>query len=154
MTSVRKQKKNMIIVEDSGIHGKGVFASNRIKKGKRIIEYLGEIITVEEEERRYSEVDPERHQTYLFEIDDEITIDATVRGNDARYINHSCSPNCESINVNDRIFIEAICTIEKGEELTYDYSFVADDETIEEAQKSYPCKCGAPDCRKTILNMN
>ncbi|MEA1981470.1 MAG: SET domain-containing protein-lysine N-methyltransferase [candidate division Zixibacteria bacterium] len=152
--------KRIIVVRNSKIHGRGVFANRIIKKGERIIEYKGEKITPDEEERRYGDVDINGngngdHHTFLFYIDDEITIDATLKGNSARYINHSCEPNCESIDEEGHIFIEAIKNISPGVELTYDYSFEPDeDDTLEEAIQNYPCRCGKKKCRKTILKFS
>ena len=150
--------KRIIVVRNSKIHGRGVFANRIIKKGERIIEYKGERINSEEEERRYGNGNGNgngNHHTFLFYIDDEITIDGSNNGNSARYINHSCDPNCESVDEDGRIFIEAVKNIPPGVELTYDYSFEPDeDDTLEEAIQSYPCRCGNKKCRKTILKFS
>lgn len=151
----KRKNKPFIEVRDSGIQGRGVFAIRKIKRGQRIIEYTGEIISVDEEAERYDDENMDRHHTFLFSIDEEKTIDAGTIGSDAKYINHSCNPNCETINDSDRIFIEAIRSIEPGEELTYDYLFEVDeDELTEELKERYVCRCGAPNCRGTILNIN
>lgn len=151
----RRKNKPFIEVRDSGIQGRGVFAIRKIKRGQRIIEYTGEIISVEEEAERYDDENMDRHHTFLFSIDEDTTIDAGTIGSDARYINHSCDPNCETINDDDRIFIEAIRSIEPGEELTYDYLFEVDeDELTDELKQRYVCRCGSPNCRGTILNIN
>lgn len=98
-----------------GLSGLGLFAAAPIKKGTRIIEYRGERITSDEANRRGGK--------YLFELNDRYTIDGSSRENVARYINHSCTPNCYAeINAAEtRIFIFAKRAIEPGEELTYDY---------------------------------
>jgi len=139
-------------VRNSRIQGKGAFATRRIRKGQRIIEYRGEIIHWQEADRRYDDESMRRHHTFLFQIDDRFVIDAAVRGNDAKYINHSCDPNCEAVDDEGQIFIEAIKNIQPGVELTYDYQFESD-ETFEEALRTYPCRCGSPNCRGTIIRV-
>ncbi|HEY8470035.1 MAG TPA: SET domain-containing protein-lysine N-methyltransferase [Longimicrobiales bacterium] len=138
------------VVKKSPIHGKGVFATRRIPKGTRLIEYKGERISWEEADRRYDDsIQP--HHTFLFAVDDKVVIDAGVRGNDARWINHSCDPNCEAVDEDGRIFIETIRDIEPGEELTYDYSYILDEPHTAAVRARYPCRCGSPKCRGTIL---
>jgi uncharacterized protein len=137
-------------LRDSKIQGKGAFALRRIRKGTRIIEYVGEIVSGEEADRRYDDASMNRHHTFLFSLDNGTCIDAAVGGNDARFINHSCDPNCEAHEVKSRIFIEAIRTIRPGEELTYDYAYERDDED-EDWEKIYVCRCGSEKCRGTIL---
>ena len=138
------------VVKKSPIHGKGVFATRRIPKGTRLIEYKGERISWEEADRRYDDsIQP--HHTFLFAVDDKVVIDAGVRGNDARWINHSCDPNCEAVDEDGRIFIETIRDIEPGEELTYDYSYILDEPHTAAVKARYPCYCGSPKCRGTIL---
>jgi len=96
-----------------------------------------------------------RHHTFLFVLDQDHVIDAAVGGSDARYINHSCAPNCEAVyEEEDReIWIVAVRDIEPGEELTYDYGYAVEMESWEEARRLYPCRCGAPTCRGTILKL-
>jgi len=135
----------------STIQGRGAFATRPIRRGTRIIEYTGERITHEEADRRYDDRAMGRHHTFLFTIDSAIVIDAAVDGNDARFINHSCAPNCEAVDEKKHIYIEAIRDIAPGEELTYDYSYERDGTEDEEWERLYICKCGAPTCRGTIL---
>lgn len=135
----------------SPIQGRGGFATRRIRKGTRIIEYTGERITDAEADRRYDDSKMARHHTFLFTLDDGTCIDAAVNGNDARFINHSCAPNCEAVMDGKRIFIEALRTIEAGEELTYDYRYERTPDTTREDEQLYVCHCGAPTCRGTIL---
>ena len=135
----------------SSIQGRGAFATRPIKRGTRIIEYTGERISHEEADRRYDDGKMGRHHTFLFNIDSKTCIDAAVDGNDARFINHSCAPNCEAIDERKRIFIEAIRDIAPGEELTYDYAYERDGTEDDEWERIYVCKCGAPTCRGTIL---
>jgi len=137
-------------VRRSKIHGKGVFATRRIPKGTRLIEYKGERISWEEADRRYDD-DIQPHHTFLFAVDDKTVIDGGRYGNDARWINHSCDPNCEAVDEDGRIFIETIRDIEPGEELTYDYSYILDEPHTAAVKARYPCRCGSPKCRGTIL---
>ncbi len=140
-------------VRNSRIQGKGVFATRRIRPGQRLIEYIGERITTEEADNRYDDDAMDRHHTFLFEVDDENVIDAGRIGNEARYINHSCDPNCEAVNEDGRIFIEAIKNIQPGAELLYDYSYEHEGELSEELRQQYLCLCGSPKCRGTILKV-
>jgi len=137
------------------MQGLGAFATEAIPPGVRLIEYTGARLTPEEAEARYPDVPGERHHTYLFAIDDddgkEVVVDAAVDGNEARFINHSCAPNCEAVDERKHIYIEAIRDIAPGEELTYDYQYERDGTEDEEWERLYVCKCGAPTCRGTIL---
>jgi SET domain-containing protein len=136
----------------SRIQGRGAFATRAIKKGERIVEYLGERITQKEADKRYDDSRMERHHTFLFSVDARTVIDATRTGNDARYINHSCAGNCEAVIDNRRIFIEALRDIAPGEELAYDYGYErGEPEDDAELERLYPCRCGAPTCRGSIL---
>lgn len=138
-------------VRQSSVHGLGAFAIRPIPAGTRIIEYAGARITPAEADARYPEPPGAAHHTNLFAIDDDIVIDANVDGNDARYINHSCDPNCDAVVDDDRIWIDAIRDIEQGEELAYDYAFVLPERHTPAAKRRYPCRCGAVTCRGTIL---
>lgn len=140
-------------VRRSGIAGRGGFALKRIPKGRRVIEYVGEIISHEEAERRYPEDKHKAHYTTLFTLDRKRIIDAEFEGNDARFINHSCSPNCITVDYDGRIYIETKRTIEEGEELTYDYKFDRSDDPRDDKwqERVYACHCGTPKCRGTIL---
>jgi SET domain-containing protein len=142
-------------VRRSKIQGKGAFATRLIRKGARIIEYTGERITHQEADVRYDDLSMRHHHTMLFSLDDVWCIDAAQEGgNDARFINHSCEPNCEAIQEGDRVFIFATQRIEEGEELTYDYRYEFDRHMpLAEARRVYPCRCGAATCRGTIVVM-
>ncbi|MBX6331659.1 MAG: SET domain-containing protein-lysine N-methyltransferase [Gemmatimonadaceae bacterium] len=138
-------------VRASRIQGRGAFALRRIRKGTRIIEYTGEAISHEEADRRYDDDAMERHHTFLFTLDDKTVIDAARGGNEARFINHSCDPNCEAVIEDGHIYIEAIRTIQPGEELVYDYQYERAPDADESDEARYPCRCGSPKCRGTIL---
>src|SRR5579871_553999 len=111
----------MYEVRNSSIHGQGVFALRRIPEGTRIIEYVGERISHEVADQRYND-DSEAHpHILLFIVDKDIVVDAGIGGNEARFINHSCDPNCEAEIDDGHIYIRAIKAIQPGAELTYDY---------------------------------
>ncbi len=157
-TSPRRKSQPVIasspLVEarNSPIHGRGVYALMPIRKGARIIEYLGERISHGEADSRYElKADDDGH-TFLFIASNRTVIDAGVNGNDARFINHHCSPNCETVIENSRVFIDAIRDIKPGEELGYDYQLTweSTDEPAELAL--YACRCGAKKCRGTMLD--
>ncbi|MCL4529253.1 MAG: SET domain-containing protein-lysine N-methyltransferase [Chloroflexi bacterium] len=141
----------MFEIRSSSIHGLGVFATRRIRTGTRIIEYIGERITSEEADRRYADDTSEHPHVLLFVVDKHTVIDAAVGGNEARFINHSCEPNCKAFTEKKRIFIYSMKTIAEGEELTYDYNLTRDGRDDEETEKRYACHCRAKTCRGTML---
>jgi SET domain-containing protein len=139
-------------IRSSPIAGKGAFALQRIPARKRLIEYTGERVTHEVADKRYEEEEAKGNtHTVLFAVDDKIVIDAGVDGNDARFFNHSCEPNCTSRIVKKRVYLETLRTIMPGEELVYDYEIPNEGESKEEALRKYPCHCGSPNCRGTLL---
>lgn len=138
-------------VRPSPKHGSGAFAVRQIRAGTRLIEYAGVRISPAEADANYPDVPGEAHVTYLFAIDDDIVIDASVDGNEARFINHSCDPNCDAVVEGGRIWIETIRDVEAGEELAYDYAYVLPERHTPAAKRRYPCRCGAANCRGTIL---
>ena len=140
-----------IKVRNSRIHGKGVFAAKRIPKGTRVIEYLGERITHGEADDRYADHDPNDNHTFLFVVNRRTVIDANHQGNDARFINHSCAGNCESAIEDNRVFIDAVRTIEPGEELGYDYEIGRDKSDPPNVDEIYACRCGSKQCRGSML---
>jgi hypothetical protein len=135
----------------SSIQGTGAFATRRIRKGARIIEYIGERITQEEADRRYDDEAMERHHTFLFNLDDKAVLDAGTVHNESRYINHSCEPNCEALIDKGHIYIYALRNIEEGEELVYDYAYERTQDMGPDSEALYVCRCGSPKCRGTIL---
>lgn len=138
-------------VRGSRIQGRGVFATRRIRPGQRIIEYAGERISNAEADRRYDEEKMGRHHTYLFTLTRRTVVDGNRRGNDARYINHSCHPNCVAVIEDGRIYIDALRNIQSGTELTYDYQYERTGPGDAELEEFYRCRCGAAKCRGTIL---
>ncbi|HXN10776.1 MAG TPA: SET domain-containing protein-lysine N-methyltransferase [Steroidobacteraceae bacterium] len=144
-------RPDMVRVRRSRLHGRGMFALRRIRKGTRIIEYFGDRVSHREADLRYEDKDITDNHTFLFIVDRGVVIDGGRNGNDARFINHSCDPNCESVIEDRRVFIEAIRTIRPGEELTYDYQIGRDREDPPEVDEIFGCRCGAASCRGSML---
>jgi SET domain-containing protein len=142
----------LYVVRRSRIHGRGVYAARRIRSGTRIIEYIGDRITHEEADARYDMKADDDGHTFLFVVDDDLCIDAGVGGNPARFINHKCDANCETVIEGRRVFIEATRTIQPGEELGYDYQLTWESTDDPEELQLYACRCGAATCRGTMLD--
>ena len=141
-----------IQVRRSGVHGKGVFALKPIGMGETIIEYTGEIISWPEALRRHPHDPAQPNHTFYFSLDDgSHVIDAKVGGNAARWINHACTPNCEADEHEGRVYIKALRGLKPGEELFYDYGLVIDERYTARLKKDYECRCGSPQCRRTML---
>lgn len=147
-----KVDTSLIKVKKSKIHLSGVFAAKNIKKGTKVIEYVGEKITKAEADRRAEkQLSKSKNHTedggvYIFELNKKQDIDGNVSWNPARLINHSCDPNCETEIISGHIWIMAIKDIKKGEELSYDYGY--DFENWQE----HPCLCGSKSCRGYIVD--
>jgi uncharacterized protein len=145
-------------VRRSKIHGSGVFAAKNIKKGEFIIEYKGLLRSHEEVDAAYDNEDETGH-TFLFTLNEDYVLDANIKGNDARWINHSCDPNCDSEHVDaengdkskDRIEIKAIRDIKAGEELSYNYGIRLAERHTPKLKKLWACLCGSPKCTGTML---
>jgi SET domain-containing protein len=150
----RGMKEAPLRIGKSRISGRGAFATKPIRKGARIIEYLGERISAAEADARYKGGPAKHPRVLLFTVDRDTVIDAGVGGNDARFINHSCEPNCEAITRGSRIWIYALRKIQIGEELTYDYSLTGGPEDRGEQKRSYACRCGARTCRHTMFKLD
>ena len=150
--------KKKIVARLSSIHGNGVFATEAIAKGERIVRYRGTLRSHDEVDEEYGEIDEDGH-TFLFTLNDEYVIDANYEGNKARWINHSCDPNCEAVieehdgrnRKKDKVFIEAIRTIKPGEELTYNYGITLDEPHTARLKKVWECRCGSKKCTGTML---
>ncbi|MGJ7527036.1 SET domain-containing protein [Variovorax sp. GB1P17] len=135
----------------SDVHGNGVFAVQDLAEGETLIEYKGEIINWKEALRRHPHDPTQPNHTFYFHIDDGRVIDGNVKGNDARWINHSCEPNCEADETDGRVFIKALRNIAAGEELNYDYGLVIDEPYTPKLLSEFPCWCGSEQCRGTLL---
>ncbi len=140
-----------IEVRESGVHGKGVFATAPIAKGETLIEYVGELLSWKKAQKRHPHNPDEPNHTFFFHIDDKNVIDAAVGGNDARWINHACNPNCEADEVKGRVFIKTLRSLKPGQELFYDYGLVIDERYTAKLKAQYECRCGAAKCRRTML---
>ncbi|MBL8266710.1 SET domain-containing protein [Steroidobacter sp.] len=142
----------LVEARNSDIHGRGVYAVAPIKKGTRVLEYLGERISHGEADARYEMKGDDDGHTFLFIASNRTVIDAGVDGNDARFINHSCNPNCETVIENSRVFIDTIRAIKPGEELGYDYQLTWESTDDPTELALYACRCGAKKCRGTMLD--
>jgi SET domain-containing protein len=140
-------------VRRSKLHGNGVFAARKIPAGTRIIEYGGTRISAEEADRRHPVNPEDPFHTFFFALATGEVIDGGDEGNDARWINHSCEPNCESQEGKrgKRIHIVAIDDIARGQELFYDYGLVMEGKLTRKLQREYQCLCGSVKCRGTML---
>jgi uncharacterized protein len=158
LSTIGSTMPRKIVARRSAIHGNGVFAAAPIAKGERIIEYKGRRRTHEEVDAGDTG-DVDSGHTFLFTLNDDYVIDANHEGNTARWINHSCSPNCEAVleeadgkdRRKDRVFIEAKRSIKPGEELTYDYGITLDEPHTARLKKIWACRCGSKNCTGTML---
>src|ERR1043166_9698653 len=116
-------------IRPSPMQGLCPSATRFTPKGPRLIEYTGDRLTEAEADARYPD-DGTRHHTFLFAIDDDVVIDDAVGGNEARYINHSCAPNCDAVIDGDRLWIETIRNIKPGDELAYDYAYRSEERRV------------------------
>jgi SET domain-containing protein len=151
MSRSKKNTQRRFVVRKSGIHGRGVFALTDIPKRTRLIEYTGERMSHEEADDRYGDLHDGSSHTMLFAATDDVVIDATQRGSSARWINHSCAPNCEAIEDKGRVFIETRRAIRAGEELAYDYELIVEERHTAKLKREHACYCGARRCRGTML---
>ena len=141
-------------VKNSKIHGRGIVATKNIKKSTRIIQYVGEIVSKKEGDKRSGNrikkylKSNRTGSVYIFELNKKYDIDGFFGYNKARYINHSCNPNCEVEISNDQIWISSIKRIKKGEELSYDYGYTFDKNDY----KDHECKCGSKYCIGYIIS--
>ncbi|MGQ0699772.1 MAG: SET domain-containing protein [Panacagrimonas sp.] len=149
-----------VIVRRSPIHGNGVFAARKLPAGHRVIQYRGTLVTHDEADDLY-EGSVESGHTFLFTLNDEYIVDANRKGNAARWINHSCTPNCQPVVVEDkngersrdRIFIETLRPLRAGEELTYDYGITLDVRHTRRLKELWGCRCGMEACTGTMLKL-
>jgi SET domain-containing protein len=149
-------KKASIQVQDSLIHGKGVFAQKKIQKGDCIIEYKGESISWKTALKRHPHDALQPNHTFYFSLTNGEVIDGKVNGNDARWINHSCAPNCIANEVKDKknllhVFLFAKKNIKTGDELFYDYCLDIEGKHTKAVKEDYLCRCGSKKCRGTML---
>ena len=143
--------KGRLQVRKSGVHGKGVFALVAIPAGELVIEYTGELIAWTEAVRRHPHDLSQPDHTFYFHLSDELVIDGNVNGNASRWINHACEPNVEADDDSGRVYLLALRDIHPGEELSFDYGLVIDERYTPALKKRFECRCGAPNCRRTML---
>ena len=145
---VRTQPSPMVEVRHSSVHGRGVYATQLIPKGARIIEYTGKRMS-------WTDVpnDDDDPHTFIFGLDNGQVINPEFGGNEARWINHSCDPNCEAVGKEDRIFIYALRKIPTGEELSYDYALQLDEPITQELIQEFKCDCSTSLFRGTMLEI-
>jgi SET domain-containing protein len=142
----------------SPIHGNGVFATTDIPAQTELVEYKGRLLTHAQADRLY-DGSTETGHTFLFTLNERYVIDANVDGNVARWINHSCAPNCRAVHEEDpkgnlrkdRVLIESLRDIKAGEELTYDYGISLEERMTPRLKKIWACRCGHPECTGTML---
>ena len=145
-----------LIVRRSPIHGNGVYAADDIPAHTLLIQYKGRLLTHAQADRLYEDGADTGH-TFLFTLNDKYIVDANVGGNSARWINHSCAPNCSACiqevdgAKKDKVLIESLRAIRAGEELTYDYGIVLDVPHTARMKRIWACHCGAKRCTGTIL---
>jgi len=139
------------VVKRSPVHGNGVFARRKIPVGQRIEEYTGERITADESATRAEQKGGPINHTFFFSLNDGHVIDGGAGGNDSRYINHSCEPNCEAEEDDGRVFIFAARDIECGEELYYNYALEYEERHTAAVKQAFACYCNAPTCTGTML---
>ena len=149
---VFKTSPEKVEVRDSGVHGKGVYAVAPIRKGERIIEYTGAHLPWEDAKELPPRDEEDPYHTFLFSLDNGDVIDAGQGGNDSRWINHSCDPNCETTEEDNRVFVYALRGIPAGEELFYDYRIVPAERRTKKLEREFACICGSAKCRGTMLD--
>ncbi|KAM7369521.1 hypothetical protein PAMP_010840 [Pampus punctatissimus] len=144
---MKAEWKTNVYLARSRIQGLGLYAARDIEKCTMVIEYIGTIIRSEVANRKERLYESQNRGVYMFRIDSDFVIDATITGGPARYINHSCAPNCitevVTVEKENKIIISSCRRIQRGEELSYDYKF-----DLEDDQHKIPCHCGAVNCRK------
>jgi len=150
--------RSNIQLRRSNIHGNGVFATKVIAKGERIVRYMGLLRTHEEVDAAYGGMEETGH-TFLFSLNEDYVVDGNIKGNIARWINHSCEPNCEAVIEEDdkgrphrdKVFIEALRRIRPGEELTFNYGITLAERHTPRLKALWGCRCGSPRCSGTML---
>ncbi len=155
MTEKKSKKANVSWheVRRSTLHGNGVFAARHIPVGTRVLEYTGKRITPKQADDMHPVNPEDPFHTFFFATSSGKIIDGGDGGNDARWINHSCAPNCETQegSAGKRVYIYATRDILRGEELFYDYGLIMDGKITKKLKAQYLCLCGAPNCRGTML---
>jgi SET domain-containing protein len=149
--SAKKPAPQLYEVRKSPVHGNGVFALTDIDAGDRIIEYRGERISWDAATERAAARGGPINHTFYFSLADGQVIDGGKRGNDARWINHACEPNCEAFEEDGKVYIHAMRNIAAGEELNYNYALIYDERHTPALKRLFACRCGATSCTGTML---
>jgi len=141
----KRGQSELVEVLGSEIHGRGVYATQKIGAEEHVIEYVGNLINKDESEKRAWAQYEESEKTggaavFIFNLTKKWDLDGNVEWNPARLINHSCDPNCEAVQDKKRIYIQTVRPVKKGEEITFDYGFDAD------SYADHPCRCGSDKC--------
>ncbi len=137
-------------VRNSPVHGRGVFAIADIPAGKHLLDYGGDIVDWDVAQQRWEESGVDPDHTFFFDRGDGTVIDGGSNGNEARFINHGCDPNCEALDDGGTISISTRRRVRAGDELFIDYALIVDERDAETAE-TYACRCGAASCRGTML---
>lgn len=140
-----------IVVRQSDVHGRGVYAREPIRHGRRIAEYTGQRLPWKEAMKREPSDPKNPYHTFLFSLDSGDVVDGAIDGNDSRWINHSCDPNCTTRERNGRVYVYALHDIWPGQELFYDYNLVPAERRTKKLEKEFGCLCGSENCRGTML---
>ena len=140
-----------IVVRSSPVHGRGVFAVTQIRANEQILEYKGKRVSWAQAQRQYARSAAKDGHTFYFDLDDGRVIDGAQGGNSARWVNHSCAPNCEAEQDGSRVFFLALRDIKPGEELFIDYGLIVEGRKTAALKKLYACRCGVDTCRGTML---
>ncbi|WP_375490374.1 SET domain-containing protein [uncultured Jatrophihabitans sp.] len=147
----RAKADDRLVVRDSEVHGRGVFAGRAISADEELIHYGGRVISWDEAQDRWADGEQDDDHTFFFDLGDGRVIDGDQDGNDARWINHGCQPNCETTDEDGRIVIRSLRKIKRGEELFIDYQLTIEGKVTKKLRKQYACRCGAKKCRGTML---
>jgi uncharacterized protein len=144
--------RRRLTVRTSPVHGRGVFALADLAIGELLLEYKGLRLSWREAQRVHARSSAEDGHTFLFGLDDGSVIDGARGGNSARWLNHSCAPNCEAEQDGERVFIRALRPITRGQELFIDYCLTVDGRRTAAVKRLYACRCSADGCRGTMLS--
>lgn len=139
-----------ITVRLSSVHGRGVFALKTLQAGERVVEYKGRVISWRQAIRQHAHAGTDGH-TFYFGLSDGRVIDGGRGGNSARWLNHACSANCEAVEEGGRVYVHTRSDVPAGAELFLDYALELDGPVTDDVSRQYLCRCGASDCRGTML---
>jgi SET domain-containing protein len=151
MDDLAHHSRPRFVARRSPVHGRGLFANQKIRAGEFICEYKGARVRWKDILNRLPDGWTRPGHTFFFDLEEGLVIDGSRGGNSARWLNHACAPNCEAELSAERIFIYALRDIPPGEELTLDYALVVDGRHNREIREQFRCYCSLPNCRGTML---